>query len=49
MNSPTASILGEVGLPMSMRELASRAWDVIIVGAGPVPDSVPLQAVLSSL
>jgi phytoene dehydrogenase-like protein len=34
MSSLTAATLGEIGLPMPMHELASRAWDVIIVGAG---------------
>src|SRR5713101_1344915 len=34
MSSPTAAVLGEIGLPMPMHELASRPWDVIIVGAG---------------
>ncbi len=32
--SPTAGVLGRVGLPAPMRELAARAWDVVIVGAG---------------
>jgi phytoene dehydrogenase-like protein len=34
MSSPTADVLGEVGLPMPIRELAARTWDVIVVGAG---------------
>jgi phytoene dehydrogenase-like protein len=34
MSSLTAATLGEIGLPMPMHELASRAWDVIVVGAG---------------
>src|SRR5260370_25005089 len=34
MSSPTAAALGEIGLPMRMHELASRAWDVVVVGAG---------------
>ena len=34
VNSPTAAVLGEIGLPASLRELSSRRWDVIIVGAG---------------
>jgi phytoene dehydrogenase-like protein len=34
MNSPTASVLGKLGLPAPVRELASRTWDAIIVGAG---------------
>ena len=32
--SKTASVLGEVGLPAPITELASRTWDAIIVGAG---------------
>src|SRR3979490_2456828 len=32
--SSTAAILGEIGLPAPVRELASRRWDVVIVGAG---------------
>lgn len=34
MISSTASVLGKIGLPAPIRELASRSWDVIIVGAG---------------
>ena len=34
MNSPTAACLGELGLPLPIHELASRTWDVIVVGAG---------------
>jgi phytoene dehydrogenase-like protein len=34
MISATAAALGELGLPAPIRELAARAWDVIIVGAG---------------
>jgi phytoene dehydrogenase-like protein len=34
MNSPTAQVLGEVGLPCPVRELAARTWDTIVVGAG---------------
>lgn len=34
MSSPTAALLGEVGLPIPIRELAARTWDAIIVGAG---------------
>src|SRR6266702_1054830 len=34
MSSPTAAALGEIGLPMPVHELASRTWDVIVVGAG---------------
>jgi phytoene dehydrogenase-like protein len=32
--SPTAVVLGEIGLPAPVRELASRRWDVVVVGAG---------------
>jgi phytoene dehydrogenase-like protein len=32
--SPTAAVLGEIGLPIPIRELASRRWDVVVVGAG---------------
>src|ERR1700761_8826199 len=32
--SPTAAVLGEIGLPAPVSELASRTWDAIIVGAG---------------
>ena len=34
MGSPTAAVLGEIGLPAPIRELATKTWDVIIVGAG---------------
>jgi phytoene dehydrogenase-like protein len=34
MSSPTASVLGEIGLPVSVRELSARTWDAIVVGAG---------------
>ena len=34
MSSPTAAVLGEVGLPATIRELATRRWDVIVIGAG---------------
>jgi phytoene dehydrogenase-like protein len=34
MTSPTASVLGEIGLPAPIRELSARSWDAIIVGAG---------------
>jgi phytoene dehydrogenase-like protein len=34
MTSPTAAVLGKIGIPAPVRELASRTWDVIIVGAG---------------
>jgi len=32
--SPTAAVMGKVGLPSPVRELASRSWDVIVAGAG---------------
>jgi phytoene dehydrogenase-like protein len=31
---PTASVLGKIGLPAPVRELAAQRWDVIVVGAG---------------
>jgi phytoene dehydrogenase-like protein len=34
MNSPTAAVLGEVGLPAPIGELAAKTWDTIVVGAG---------------
>jgi phytoene dehydrogenase-like protein len=34
LTSPTAAVLGKIGLPAPVRELASRSWDVIVVGAG---------------
>src|ERR1700693_2578588 len=34
MSSPTAAVLGEIGLPAPIRELAAKTWDVIVVGAG---------------
>jgi phytoene dehydrogenase-like protein len=34
MNSPTAQVMGEVGLPCPVRELAAKTWDTIVVGAG---------------
>src|SRR5579872_3743811 len=34
MPSPTAAVLGEVGLPAPIRELAAKTWDAIVVGAG---------------
>jgi phytoene dehydrogenase-like protein len=34
MSSPTAAVLGEIGLPAPIRELSARNWDVIVVGAG---------------
>jgi phytoene dehydrogenase-like protein len=32
--SPAADSLGKIGLPLPLKELTQRAWDVIIVGAG---------------
>src|ERR1700691_4432842 len=32
--SPTAAVVGEIGLPEPISQLASRPWDAIIVGAG---------------
>jgi phytoene dehydrogenase-like protein len=32
--SSTAAVFGEIGLPAPVRELASRRWDMVIVGAG---------------
>jgi phytoene dehydrogenase-like protein len=32
--SPTAKVLGRVGLPLPVRELAARTWDVVMVGGG---------------
>jgi len=34
MSSPTADVLGEIGLPVPVKELAAKTWDAIIVGAG---------------
>ncbi|HEY1766281.1 MAG TPA: NAD(P)/FAD-dependent oxidoreductase [Terracidiphilus sp.] len=34
MPSATASVLGEVGLPAPLHELAAQTWDAVIVGAG---------------
>ncbi len=34
MSSPTAAVLGEIGLPVPIRELSAKTWDVIVVGAG---------------
>ncbi|HWG22041.1 MAG TPA: NAD(P)/FAD-dependent oxidoreductase [Terracidiphilus sp.] len=34
MSSPTANVLGEIGLVAPLSELAAKTWDVIIVGAG---------------
>jgi phytoene dehydrogenase-like protein len=32
--SATAAVLGKVGLPAPLRDLAAREWDAIVVGAG---------------
>lgn len=32
--SPTAAVLGRIGLPEPVPDLAARRWDVVIVGAG---------------
>jgi phytoene dehydrogenase-like protein len=32
--SATAAVLGEIGLPRPVRELAAEKWDAIVVGAG---------------
>ncbi|MGC2162179.1 MAG: NAD(P)/FAD-dependent oxidoreductase [Silvibacterium sp.] len=34
MSSPTADVLGQIGLPAPISELATRQWDAILVGAG---------------
>jgi phytoene dehydrogenase-like protein len=34
MESPTARVLGKIGLPVPLREIAARTWDVVIAGAG---------------
>jgi len=34
MSSATADVLGEIGLPVPIRELAAKTWDAIVVGAG---------------
>jgi len=34
MSSPTAAVLGEIGLTVPIRELATKTWDAIVVGAG---------------
>ncbi len=31
---PCATLLGRIGLPLPIKELAARQWDVIVVGAG---------------
>jgi phytoene dehydrogenase-like protein len=33
-SSPTAAVLGKLGLPAPIGELAAKSWDAIIVGAG---------------
>jgi phytoene dehydrogenase-like protein len=33
-SSPTAAVLGKIGLPAPIRELALQSWDAILVGAG---------------
>ena len=33
-HAPAAESLGKIGLPAPISELASRAWDAIVVGAG---------------
>jgi phytoene dehydrogenase-like protein len=33
-SSPTAAVLGRIGIPEPVSALAGRAWDVVIVGAG---------------
>jgi phytoene dehydrogenase-like protein len=32
--SATAALLGKVGLPAPLKEIAARPWDVIVIGAG---------------
>jgi phytoene dehydrogenase-like protein len=32
--SETAATLGKIGLPMPVKEMAARSWDVIVIGAG---------------
>ena len=32
--SATAEVLGKIGLPAPVKEIAARTWDVIVVGAG---------------
>ncbi len=32
--SPTAAVLGKIGLPAPVSELATRRWDAVVVGAG---------------
>jgi phytoene dehydrogenase-like protein len=33
-SSPTAAVLGQIGLPAPIAELSAKSWDAIIVGAG---------------
>jgi phytoene dehydrogenase-like protein len=33
-SSPTAAVLGRIGLPRPVSDLAGRRWDAIVVGAG---------------
>jgi phytoene dehydrogenase-like protein len=32
--SATAAVLGKIGIPVPLKEIAARPWDVIVVGAG---------------
>ena len=32
--SATAAVLGKIGLPAPLKDIAARSWDVIVVGAG---------------
>src|ERR1700744_4705040 len=34
MSSSTAAVLGEIGLPVPLREMAGKTWDVIVVCDG---------------
>src|ERR1700721_1376567 len=34
MSSPTADVLGEIGLSQPIRTLSAKTWDTIVVGAG---------------
>jgi phytoene dehydrogenase-like protein len=34
LSSPTADVLGQIGLPAPVGELTARRWDAIVVGAG---------------
>lgn len=33
-SSPTADVLGQIGTPAPVRDLAARRWDAVVVGAG---------------